>query len=114
MLTEEELNRYSRQTNLAELGIEGQEKLKSTKVLVVGAGGLGCPAMLYLAAAGIGELGIIDFDKVEESNLHRQILYSNKDVGNYKASSAASHISEKYPYTSAGTSDRPILIQGEY
>ena len=100
MLTEEELNRYSRQTNLAEFGIEGQEKLKGTKVLVVGAGGLGCPAMLYLAAAGIGELGIIDFDKVEESNLHRQILYSNKDVGNYKASSAASYISEKYPYTS--------------
>ena len=100
MLTEEELNRYSRQTNLAELGINGQEKIKNTKVLIVGAGGLGCPAMLYLAAAGIGKLGIIDFDKVEESNLHRQILYSSNDVGTQKASSAARYISEKYPYTS--------------
>ena len=85
MLTENERNRYCRQTNLSELGEEGQEKLKKGKVLIIGAGGLGCPSLLYLAAAGIGKIGIVDFDKVEESNLHRQVLYGMNDIGKQKA-----------------------------
>ena len=84
MLNKEEHRRYSRQTILPEIGIAGQLKMKSAKVLVIGAGGLGCVLLQYLAAAGIGEIGIIDDDKVDESNLHRQILYSIDDIGKAK------------------------------
>ncbi|WKV12439.1 HesA/MoeB/ThiF family protein [Marivirga harenae] len=73
--------RYIRQILLPEIGIEGQEKISTAKVLVVGAGGLGCPAMQYLASSGVGTIGIVDFDKVSASNLHRQILYSIDDIG---------------------------------
>ena len=69
------MERYSRHIALNEIGVRGQEKISKAKVLVVGAGGLGCPVLQYLAAAGIGTLGIVDFDVVEESNLQRQILY---------------------------------------
>jgi len=85
MLKGEELRRYSRQIILSEIGVTGQEKLKSAKVLMIGAGGLGCPVLLYLAAAGVGEIGIADDDAVEVSNLHRQILYSTGDIGKPKA-----------------------------
>ncbi len=78
------IERYSRQLNLPNFNLEQQEKLAKAKVLIVGAGGLGSPLILYLAAAGIGNLGIIDFDKVEIHNLHRQILYSSQDVGKHK------------------------------
>ena len=84
-LKKEELAHYSRHILLDEIGLEGQEKLKASKVLVIGAGGLGCPAAMYLGAAGIGTLGIIDFDKVDVSNLHRQIAFHKADVGKYKA-----------------------------
>lgn len=77
--------RYDRQIKLAEVGEEGQQKLDSAKVLIVGAGGLGCPAALYLAAAGVGNIGIIDHDTVDETNLHRQILFTEKDIGKSKA-----------------------------
>ncbi len=87
--TIEEINRYSRQFMLDEIGIEGQIKIKQAKVLVVGAGGLGCPALQYLSAAGVGTLGIIDFDKVEIHNLHRQILFTVEDIGRAKAPAAA-------------------------
>ena len=70
---------------IPEIGLEGQEKLKKAKVLVVGAGGLGCPVLQYLAAAGIGKIGIVEFDKVDESNLQRQVLYGSLDVGKLKA-----------------------------
>ena len=83
-LTEEELKRYSRQLILSEIGREGQLKIKNAKVLVVGAGGLGNPAAIYLAAAGVGTLGIVDFDKVDETNLQRQILYDVGDINNLK------------------------------
>lgn len=87
--TKEELNRYNRQLMLPGFGLEGQTKLKNAKVLVVGAGGLGCPVLQYLCAAGVGTIGIIDFDKIELHNLHRQVLYSTTDVGKPKAETAA-------------------------
>ena len=96
--TTEEVIRYSKQIMLEEIGAEGQIKIKQAKVLVVGAGGLGCPALQYLAAAGIGTLGIIDFDKVEIHNLHRQILYTADDIGKHKSPTAAQKINAANPY----------------
>ncbi len=96
-LSIEEKKRYSRHIILPEVGIEGQQKLKSTSVLVVGAGGLGSPVLLYLTAAGIGHIGILDFDQVDESNLQRQILYSTNDVGKSKAKSALTHLTALNP-----------------
>jgi adenylyltransferase/sulfurtransferase len=80
--------RYNRQMMLPEIGDLGQEKLKKAKVLVIGAGGLGCPILQYLATAGVGTIGIVDFDKIELHNLHRQILYTENQVGQTKASTA--------------------------
>lgn len=93
----EEINRYSRQFMLDEIGIEGQIKIKEAKVLVVGAGGLGCPVLQYLGAAGIGTIGIIDFDKVEIHNLHRQILFTADDIGKPKVIAAAQKINAANP-----------------
>jgi len=84
-LSPREIRRYSKQIMIPEIGLEGQEKLKKAKVLVVGAGGLGCPVLQYLAAAGTGKIGIVEFDKVDESNLQRQILYGSLDIGKLKA-----------------------------
>lgn len=95
--TFEELNRYSRQLMLDEVGFDGQLKLKKAKVLVVGAGGLGCPVLQYLNAAGVGTLGIIDFDKVEVHNLHRQILYTAEDIGKPKCPTAANKLQQANP-----------------
>ncbi|MFI5335013.1 MAG: ThiF family adenylyltransferase [Chlamydiales bacterium] len=89
---------YSRQLLLPEIGVEGQKKLEQAKCLVVGAGGLGSPALLYLAAAGIGTLGICDGDCLEESNLHRQPIYFAKDLGKSKADLAAQRVKELNPY----------------
>jgi adenylyltransferase/sulfurtransferase len=83
-LSNDEISRYSRQIRLAEIGKQGQQKIKGTAVLVVGAGALGCPVMQYLTAAGVGTLGIVDNDWVDESNLNRQVLYSLKDIGKPK------------------------------
>jgi len=83
-----ELARYSRHLSLREVGVSGQEKLKAARVLVIGAGGLGSPALLYLAAAGIGTLGIVDFDTVDISNLQRQVLFTTADIGVSKAQAA--------------------------
>src|SRR5882672_6697234 len=88
MLTPQELQRYSRQILLPELGQEGQQKLKEGSVLVIGAGGLGSPALYYLAAAGLGRIGIVDFDVVDFSNLQRQVLHGTPDVGRPKLQSA--------------------------
>jgi len=84
-LTHQELRRYNRHIMLPEVGIDGQKALKKARVLVVGAGGLGCPVLQYLAAIGIGTLGIIDFDKVDEENLQRQVLYGLQDLGKLKS-----------------------------
>ena len=86
--SKEQIQRYSRQLILPEIGVKGQEKLRRSSVLIVGAGGLGSPAALYLAAAGIGKLGIIDHETVALSNLHRQVLYGTKDVGRPKSHAA--------------------------
>lgn len=93
-----ERKRYSRQIILPEMGMAGQEKLKAAKVLVIGAGGLGCPVLQYLVAAGVGTIGIVDDDTVDITNLHRQILYSADDVGKGKAETAARKLSATNPY----------------
>ena len=88
MFSQEEVLRYSRQLNLREVGEEGQRRLKNASVLCIGAGGLGSPAALYLAAAGVGTVGIVDNDVVDLSNLHRQLLHGTRDIGRKKADSA--------------------------
>lgn len=98
-LTNGELKRYHRQLILPEIGEEGQIKLLKAKVLVVGAGGLGSPVLLYLTAAGVGTIGIIDFDIVDESNLQRQILYTTEDIGKTKTVKAKEKLSKLNPYT---------------
>lgn len=87
-LTEEQIERYSRHILLQDVGLEGQEKILNAKVLIIGAGGLGAPAALYLAAAGVGTIGIIDADNVDLSNLQRQVIHFTKDVGKPKVESA--------------------------
>lgn len=91
--------RFERQMILPNFGLIGQQKLLDAKVLVIGAGGLGCPALLYLAAAGIGTIGIVDFDVVSVANLNRQVLYGSGDVGKLKAETAALKLSEMHPDT---------------
>ena len=97
-LTKAEVERYSRHLIIPDVGMTGQKRLKNAKVLVVGAGGLGSPALLYLAAAGVGTLGILDFDTVDESNLQRQVIHGQSDIGKPKAQSAAESIAEVNPY----------------
>jgi adenylyltransferase/sulfurtransferase len=99
-LTPAEVDRYSRHLLLPDFGPDGQKRLKNARVLVVGAGGLGSPTLLYLAAAGVGTLGIVDFDVVEESNLQRQIIHGQSDVGRPKAQSARDAIAELNPLVS--------------
>jgi adenylyltransferase/sulfurtransferase len=94
----EEAEFYARQVRLAEIGVEGQAKLKAAKVLIVGAGGLGSPAALMLAAAGVGTIGIAEFDRLEASNLHRQILYAAADIGQPKAAMAAKRLTALNPF----------------
>ncbi|MFD2892507.1 HesA/MoeB/ThiF family protein [Flavobacterium chuncheonense] len=89
--------RYNRQVMLPEIGFEGQEKLKKAKVLVIGAGGLGCPILQYIATAGVGTIGIVDFDKIELHNLHRQILYTEPQIGESKATIAKATIEKLNP-----------------
>jgi sulfur-carrier protein adenylyltransferase/sulfurtransferase len=97
-LTVDEVRRYSRHLIIPDVGMTGQKRLKNAKVLCVGAGGLGSPALLYLAAAGVGTLGIVDFDVVDESNLQRQIIHGQSDIGRSKAESARDSIVEINPY----------------
>ena len=96
-LTVDEVRRYSRHLIIPDVRMEGQKRLKNAKVLVIGAGGLGSPALLYLAAAGVGTLGIIDFDEVDESNLQRQVIHGQSDIGRSKAVSAQESIQEINP-----------------
>jgi molybdopterin/thiamine biosynthesis adenylyltransferase/rhodanese-related sulfurtransferase len=96
--SKEELERYSRHLIIPEFNIEGQKKLKASGVLVIGSGGLGSPLLLYLAAAGVGRIGIVDFDTVDESNLQRQVLFGIQDVGESKATAASKRLKSLNPY----------------
>ena len=97
-LSTDEVRRYSRHLIIPDVAMDGQKRLKNAKVLVIGAGGLGSPALLYLAAAGVGTLGIAEFDEVDESNLQRQIIHGMSDIGRPKAESAKESIAEVNPY----------------
>ncbi|WP_103026921.1 molybdopterin-synthase adenylyltransferase MoeB [Salinibacter altiplanensis] len=119
-LSSEELQRYSRHLTLPEFGREGQETLKNSSVLLVGAGGLGSPAATYLAAAGVGRIGLVDFDTVEASNLQRQILYGTSDVGRSKLDAASERLEDLNPHVDIEhhevrlTSDNALGIIDEY
>ena len=97
-LSKKEIAHYSRHLILPEIGLKGQEKLKDAKILLVGTGGLGAPAALYLAAAGVGTLGLVDFDRVDESNLHRQVLFGKDDVGKPKVRTAVERLQALNPH----------------
>src|SRR5689334_19358403 len=96
-LTKDEVRRYSRHLIIPDVAMDGQKRLKNAKVLCIGAGGLGSPALMYLAAAGVGTLGIVEFDTVDESNLQRQIIHGQSDIGRPKAESACDSIREINP-----------------
>ncbi|GAB7040738.1 adenylyltransferase/sulfurtransferase MoeZ [Catenuloplanes niger JCM 9533] len=119
-LTVDEIRRYSRHLIIPDVGVEGQKRLKNAKVLCVGAGGLGSPALMYLAAAGVGTLGIVDFDTVDESNLQRQIIHGQSDIGKPKAESAAASVREINPYVNVQVhntsldNDNVFEIFGQY
>src|ERR1700734_1719506 len=119
-LSVDEVRRYSRHLIIPDVGMTGQKRLKNAKVLCVGAGGLGSPALLYLAAAGVGTLGVIDFDVVDESNLQRQIIHGMSDVGRSKAESARDSILEINPLVNVVVhkvrldSDNALEIFAEY
>ena len=107
-LTKDEVARYSRHLIIPDVGVDGQKRLKNAKVLVVGAGGLGSPALLYLAAAGVGTLGVVDFDVVDESNLQRQVIHGQSDIGKPKAQSAKESIAEINPLVTVNLHEVPL------
>jgi sulfur-carrier protein adenylyltransferase/sulfurtransferase len=107
-LSVDEVRRYSRHLIIPDVGVTGQKRLKNARVLVVGAGGLGSPALLYLAAAGVGTLGIVEFDTVDESNLQRQVIHGQSDIGRPKAESARDSIREINPYVDVVIHDEAL------
>src|SRR5437660_10414666 len=96
-LSIDEVRRYSRHLIIPDVAMDGQKRLKNARVLCIGAGGLGSPALMYLAAAGVGTLGIVEFDEVDESNLQRQIMHGQSDIGRSKAESASASVKECNP-----------------
>jgi len=119
-LTNDEIRRYSRHLIMPNVGVDGQGRLKAAKVLLVGTGGLGSPLAMYLAAAGVGTLGLVDFDVVDESNLHRQVIHGTSDIGKRKVVSAAETIADINPHVNveihetALTSDNAMEIIRPY
>src|SRR6187455_1151439 len=110
-LSAEEIQRYSRHLILPEVGMEGQRKLKQASVLCIGAGGLGSPAAMYLAAAGVGRIGIVDFDVVDYSNLQRQLLHTTPDVGRSKLASAKDKLNALNPHVQIDTYDTALTSE---
>src|SRR5204862_4157651 len=110
-LTNDEIKRYSRHLIMPEVGVEGQRKLKAAKVLCIGAGGLGSPVAMYLTAAGVGTLGIVDFDVVDFSNLQRQILHGTPDVGRTKLASARDRLNAINPNVKIETHETALSSQ---
>ncbi|MCX6482113.1 MAG: adenylyltransferase/sulfurtransferase MoeZ, partial [Mycobacterium sp.] len=109
-LTRDEVARYSRHLVIPDIGVLGQKRLKNARVLVIGAGGLGSPTLLYLAAAGVGTLGIVDFDTVDESNLQRQIIHGTSDIGRLKVHSARDSIAEINPFVTVRTHETRLDV----
>jgi molybdopterin-synthase adenylyltransferase len=107
----QEFLRYNRQTILPEIGDSGQDKLKKAKVLVIGAGGLGCPILQYIATAGVGTIGIVDFDKIEIHNLHRQILYTEEEIGKSKVLVAKSVLEKLNPLISVLAYEEKLTVE---
>src|ERR687884_1073483 len=110
-LSNEEIARYSRHLIMPEVAIDGQKKLKSARVLAIGAGGLGSPLALYLAAAGVGRMGIVDFDVVDFTNLQRQIIHSTANVGRPKLESAKERIAEINPFVQVDTYEEALTSE---
>jgi molybdopterin/thiamine biosynthesis adenylyltransferase/rhodanese-related sulfurtransferase len=110
-LTHEEILRYSRHLILPDVGVEGQRKLKAAKVLLIGAGGLGSPLALYLSAAGVGTIGIVDFDVVDVTNLQRQVLHGTDDVGTPKLTSAKKRIAQVNPHVQVNAYEVPLTSE---
>ncbi len=108
---QEYLNWFKRQAILPEIGQNGQLKLKQSKVIIVGAGGLGCPVSLYLSAAGVGNITIVDGDRVEKSNLHRQVLFSPEDIGEFKAETAVKKLQKQSPWTTLKFKNEFITVE---
>ena len=111
VLSHDEIRRYSRHLILPEVGVEGQKKLKAASILLIGTGGLGSPLALYLAAAGIGRLGLVDYDVVDESNLQRQVIHGTSDVGRPKLDSAADTIADINPYVTIEKYNVPLTSE---
>src|SRR5918912_382128 len=113
-LTNEEIRRYSRHLILPEFGMEGQRKLKAGSVLLIGAGGLGAPLALYLAAAGVGHIGLVDFDVDDESNLHRQIVHGTSTLGVRKTESAKRRLRDLNPHVEVTTYEESVTSENAF
>src|SRR5262249_55029032 len=113
-LSKEEIARYSRHLIMPEVGMEGQRKLKAASILLIGTGGLGSPLGLYLAAAGVGRLGLVDFDVVDESNLQRQIIHGTKDVGRPKIQSASDRLADVNPHIQIDTYETALRSENAF
>src|SRR5215472_11468412 len=111
VLSHDEIRRYSRHLIMPEVGIQGQRKLKAASVLLIGTGGLGSPLGLYLAAAGIGRIGLVDYDVVDETNLQRQVIHFTSDVGKSKLDSAAAKLSDLNPYLVIEKHNTPLTSE---
>src|SRR5919112_395651 len=107
-LSKDEIKRYSRHLIMPEIGVDGQKRLKAGSVLCIGAGGLGSPAAMYLAAAGVGRIGVVDFDVVDFSNLQRQIIHGTKDVGRSKLASAKDRLLDINPHIQVETHETAL------
>src|SRR5688572_16620726 len=110
-LSKDEIKRYSRHLIMPEVGMQGQRKLKAASVLLIGTGGLGSPLGLYLAAAGVGRIGLVDYDVVDHSNLQRQIIHGTKYVGRSKLDSAADRIRDVNPYVQLYLYNAPLTSE---